>query len=51
MGGRGANKERMETSIHDILVKNNWSWDQILPHNGGRGKHVGLVLLQDMVEK
>lgn len=51
MGGYGANKEKMETSIYNILIKNNWSWDQILPHNGGKGKHVGLVLLQNMVEK
>ena len=51
MSAKGANKEQMETDVHNILVDNNWSWDQILPHNGGRGKHLGLILLQNMVEK
>lgn len=45
------NKEMMETSVYQILKDNNWSWDQILPNNGGRGKHVGLILLQNMIEK
>ena len=51
MSAKGVNKEQMETDVHNILVDNNWSWDQILPHNGGRGKHLGLILLQNMVEK
>ena len=51
MSAKGANKKQMETDVHNILVDNNWSWDQILPHNGGRGKHLGLILLQNMVEK
>ena len=51
MSAKGVNKEQMETDVHNILVDNNWSWNQILPHNGGRGKHLGLILLQNMVEK
>ena len=51
MSAKGVNKEQMETDVHNILVDNNWSWDQILPHNGGRGKHLGLILLQNIVEK
>ena len=46
-----SNKEKMETQIHDILVNDNWSWNQTVPNFGGKGKHAGLILLQNMVEK